>query len=673
MTNLLGQTIADRYRVDEFLGRGGMAEVYKVWDQRRATFLALKLLHEDLALDRVFIRRFKREADNLARLQHPHIVRFYGLEQEDRLAFMLLDYVEGETLKHKIFDAAGPMRVVEIQKVTRAVCSALQFAHSEGLVHCDIKPANIMIDQHGNVLLSDFGIARLTDAATATMVGAGTPAYMAPEQIKGLNPVPQTDIYALGVVLFEMFTGGERPFIGDQAQTTGTSGEKVRWEQVNLEPPSPREYNPDLSPELEDVVQKCLAKETDERYENPLDLFNALECISGKEETAEKELTQPAQAVKSEPSSEPVQSGDPAPVVISDAPTQLEPEETEDVNLQHQKAPMRSGWQRFGVWAAAGGMLVLMLAFVMFYLGQREEPVLSAPSVTRTLPPTATQVPIQTAAPEPELSKRIKDDFGIPMVLVPAGEFEMGMESSQALAICEELYDSSSDDNCEKNWFKGEEPVHNVYLDAYYIDRYEVTNAAYRECVETGVCPRPEEKGSYSRDEYYGNPAYDDYPVIYVSWKDAKTYCAWRGARLPTEEEWEKAARGPDGSFFPWGDDFERGMVNFCDGTCGLDWANHDYEDGYGETAPVGSFPDGASPYGAMDMAGNVWEWVADWYDVYPGGDPGADERFGREYRVLRGGSWYNYAYGVRAAFRSWGDPTFSNINSGFRCVRSAP
>jgi len=277
MNELLHTMIMNRYRVDEFLGRGGMAEVYKVWDTQRATYLAMKLLHEDLALDRVFIRRFKREGQNLSLLQHPNIVRFYGLEQQDRLAFMLLDFVDGETLKHKIFDARGPMPYADIQVITRSVCSALQYAHSKGLIHCDIKPANVIINNYGEVLLFDFWISRMTDAATATMVGVGTPAYMAPEQAKGLNPTPQTDIYALGIVLFEMLTGGERPFVGDKAEITGTSSELVRWEQVNVNPPPPSFYNKTLPPAIDGVVLKCLQKDPAQRYQTPLDILTDLE------------------------------------------------------------------------------------------------------------------------------------------------------------------------------------------------------------------------------------------------------------------------------------------------------------------------------------------------------------------------------------------------------------
>ena len=282
MQNLVGQTIQGRYRIDQFLGRGGMAEVYKIWDIHRNTALAMKILHEDLAVDVVFMRRFRREAETLAKLQHPNIVRFYGLEQEGRLAFMLLDYIDGENLKPKIFDYGGQYPLSEIKIIMQGVCQALAYAHREGLVHNDIKPGNIMINQHGQVLLADFGIARLTDAATATMVGAGTPAYMAPEQIKGMNPVPQTDIYALGIVLFEMLTGGERPFTGDQTTTTGTTSAKIRWEQVNLNPPSPRLYNPKISPDLEAVVMKCLAKDPAQRYQTAIELLNTIENAIGR-------------------------------------------------------------------------------------------------------------------------------------------------------------------------------------------------------------------------------------------------------------------------------------------------------------------------------------------------------------------------------------------------------
>ena len=352
-----GQILKGRYRVDKFLGRGGMAEVYKVWDKQRSTFLAMKLLYEDLAVDRVFIRRFKREANTLAKLQHPYIVRFYGLEQEGPKAFILLDYINGKSMKRVIFDQGGPFALEQIETIFHPICTALQYAHNKGLVHCDMKPGNVMVNRQGEVLVMDFGIARMTDAATATMVGMGTPAYMSPEQVLGLHPVPQTDIYALGILLFEMLTGGERPFTGEHAQTTGSTSEKVRWEQVNLPPPSPREYNPKITKQLESVLLKCLAKQPGARYQTPLELLNALERAAGGEKTAA--LEQPAQASK--PKSVP--------------------------------APTQGWWQRYGGLIGLGGIIVA--GFVILFSGLRGDYPVIATTDQSAINNVATQTSTQ--------------------------------------------------------------------------------------------------------------------------------------------------------------------------------------------------------------------------------------------------------------------------------------
>jgi eukaryotic-like serine/threonine-protein kinase len=278
MADLVGKILANRYQINEFIGRGGMAEVYKAWDHQRATYLALKLLREDLANDRIFLRRFQREAQTLAKLQHPNIVRLFGIETDDLTVFMLMDYIDGTNLQTEIFRANGHMlSLALINQVMGSVCSALHYAHQHRMVHCDIKPGNIMINRHGIVLLTDFGIARMTDTATSTMVGFGTPAYMAPELIRGMDPTPQSDIYSLGVVLYEMITGGERPFTGDRAQTTGPTSEKVRWEHLNLVPPPPRQYNPNISSKVEESILRCLDKDPMMRFDSALDLLNYMD------------------------------------------------------------------------------------------------------------------------------------------------------------------------------------------------------------------------------------------------------------------------------------------------------------------------------------------------------------------------------------------------------------
>ncbi|CAG0936968.1 eukaryotic-like serine/threonine-protein kinase [Thermoflexales bacterium] len=280
MSNLIGQTLLKRYRVDDFIGRGAMADVYKVWDDQRAAYLAMKLLREDLAMDTIFLRRFRREAQALAQLQHPHIVRFYGLEEDDLLAFILMDFVEGTTLQQEIRVAHGPLPSRRVLEVFRPVCSALHFAHRQGMIHCDIKPSNIMIHHNGTVLVADFGLAHMTEAAatSALLLGGGTFGYMAPEQARGEAPTVRTDTYALGIVLFEMLTGGERPFTGETSDRAGTARENVLWEQLNLAPPSPRRWNLAVDDQMEQIVQKCLAVLPAERFASALELLEALEA-----------------------------------------------------------------------------------------------------------------------------------------------------------------------------------------------------------------------------------------------------------------------------------------------------------------------------------------------------------------------------------------------------------
>jgi formylglycine-generating enzyme required for sulfatase activity len=239
---------------------------------------------------------------------------------------------------------------------------------------------------------------------------------------------------------------------------------------------------------------------------------------------------------------------------------------------------------------------------------------------------------------------------GMTLLYVPAGEFTMGSDKGDP----------------------DEKPVHMVNLDAFWIDQTEVTNEMYSMCVTADVCKQPSHKGSFTNSRYYGNPAFNHYPVIYVDWDMAKTYCEWVGRDLPTEAQWEKAARGPDAKMYPWGNTFNGKLVNFCDTNCSADWANKGYNDDYADVSPVGNYPSGQSVYGVLDMAGNVWEWADDWYDVYPGGTT-TSSKFGQKYKVLRGGSWFVNMHDVRTADRYWVDLSdSSNYFTGFRCARSA-
>jgi formylglycine-generating enzyme required for sulfatase activity/tRNA A-37 threonylcarbamoyl transferase component Bud32 len=241
---------------------------------------------------------------------------------------------------------------------------------------------------------------------------------------------------------------------------------------------------------------------------------------------------------------------------------------------------------------------------------------------------------------------------GMVMVYVPGGEFEMGSPQDVGEAA--------------------EHPQHTVTLDAFWIDKYEVSNAQYRGCVQDGACGAP-----MTCD--WGEPTYEDasksdHPVVCVPWYGAEAYCAWAGGRLPTEAEWEKTARGADIRTYPWGNPFDGLRLNYCDQHCEYDHRDAEVDDGYARTAPGGSYPPGASPYGALDMAGNVWEWVADWYDAGTYSRSAARNPTGPDsggHRVLRGGSWDNTPDMTRSAFRLTGSPDYRSGTFGFRCVMS--
>jgi formylglycine-generating enzyme required for sulfatase activity len=279
----------------------------------------------------------------------------------------------------------------------------------------------------------------------------------------------------------------------------------------------------------------------------------------------------------------------------------------------------------------------------------------STPTLTNPTS-TATTLPFTPTSEYTIGSTMTSPKDSMTLLYVPAGDFTMGS-------------DDGDDD---------EKPAHTIYLDTFWIDQTEVTNAMYAMCVGDDECDPPNSTRSLSRDGYYGNNQFDNFPVIYASWNDANAYCSWADRRLPTEAEWEKAASWDEKNQlkhkYPWGDDFIANLLNFCDKSCSFNHTDTNWDDGYSDTSPVGNYLNGASFYGALDMAGNVWEWVSDWYDssFYNNSPPSNPQGpASGQKRILRGGSWFDDFSIVHSFSRLPVEPSTSFYHFGIRCARS--
>jgi serine/threonine-protein kinase len=609
-------TTLGKYELHEQLGRGGFGTVYRATDTVLGREVAIKVLHPQLTTDPDFLERFRNEARLVASLDSPNIVTIYDLGEIDGRVFIAMKYLPGGSLKEKL-EKEG------------AVCAGLAVAHKKGLVHRDIKPGNILFDSEGRAVLGDFGLARaiqLSSASAASSTGGvGTPAYRAPELWLGKPPAsPATDIYSLCCVLSEMLTG--------EALFDGDTTEEVLTKHLIIGPNLPAAYPFGVPKGILAVVEKAVSKDPQERYQTVKEFEKGLTELSTIRVNKQPEPEQPETRAK----------------------RYQEPAQTKEENKIPPPEPATDNFKQnqslTNLWLGVAGVIIVGLVIALIITTKKDPSTMAVLEVpTNTGIPIATQVqqikatntPARTSPTLTIGSSQVSTIDGMKLMYVPAGNFLMGSP------------DGVGNDN--------EHPQHTVYLDAYWIDQTEVTNGMYEKCVAAGGCTELSNKSSYTHDSYYGNSTYNDYPVINVDWDQANNYCAWAGRTLPTEAQWEKAARGMDGRTYPWGEQTpDQNLVN--------------YNQNVGDTTAVGSYPGGASPYGALDMAGNVWEWVADWYsaDYYqssPSDNPtGPDSG---EYRSLRGGSWFVDEFNVRAANRDWSYPSLTDYSVGFRCSLS--
>ncbi len=307
-----GQNVG-QYRIIEQLGQGGMATVFKAYHPALDRYIAIKVLHPAFKEDASFLTRFHREARIVAKLDHPSIIPIYDFAEEAGTPYLIIRYVEGKTLKAVQHDRALPLD--QLLPIIRAVTGALAYAHEQGVLHRDIKPSNIMISNDAHVYLADFGLARMAQAGESTLsqdMLIGTPQYISPEQAKGEAISERSDIYSLGVVLFEMLVG-RVPFSADTPYS-------IIHDHIYAPLPMPRSLNPNLSPELERVLLKALAKDPADRFASARELMSAFEQAAASADPALLALPPAPLGVPAPSKSSAARTTTPAPTAPMPAP-----------------------------------------------------------------------------------------------------------------------------------------------------------------------------------------------------------------------------------------------------------------------------------------------------------------------------------------------------------------
>ena len=650
-----------RYELWGELGRGAMGMVYKGRDPKMDRLVAIKVIAPAEGLDpsEVWQRRerFKREARAAGRLTHPNIVTIHDVGEDGDRDYLVMEFIQGQSLD-QVLRTRRPLPVVEALAIGEQVAQALDYAHAHSIIHRDIKPGNILLTQDGVAKVADFGIARITGTETTqTGKSLGTPSYMSPEQIAGLQLDGRSDIFSLGAVLYELLTG-ERAFPGETIST-------VIYRIIHEEPTPLRRLNPAFPAGLDLYVQKALAKDPSHRYPRALDLAQDLRRMAeGAPAFSESRATTTVN-MRTPPKTRPLEharkllwpwvlaggavlaglvffltlrlrapqqlpgpgSAPPAPQVTEDAPAKARSAAEE---ASRQKATQEAEQRKAEADQLAAEKRRLEETKAL--LARQQAAIDSERKKAAEEASKRKAAEEEARRPKPGAIQRRGLD-NAEMAYIPAGMFTMG-------------------DTHGEGW-PNERPEHPVKLPAFWLDRTDVTNAQFFQFVKAvGFIPRPgllrEAKGK------------EQHPVVHVTWRDAAEYCRWAGKRLPTEAEWEYAARGTDGRRYSWGDTWDPSRARFEGNSTGQ------------TTAPVGSYLAGASPFGILDLSGNVWQWTSSLERPYPYvATDGREDAAAAGLRVLRGGAWRLKPPALRSTVR-WGlDPGDQRPGIGFRCAQS--
>ena len=690
-----GDIILEKYEVQSLLGWGAFGEVYLVKHLMLQVSRAIKVLRHDApgvgstlfsdAQGR-FLLESRLGASLNSPVANPHLLMVHDCHVTDELCLLEMEYASGGSLAARLEQVRAtnqPMTVEQAQQVALEVAGGLAALHSIDIIHRDLKPSNILFDEQGHARVADLGLAQVPGGPSqrsqlsVPLPHPGTPGYMSPEQENsGKTLKPPSDIYSLGLVLFEMLTGRNYTFL-----EPGTRAASLRAE---------------VPPALDDLLAKMLSEAPKDRPWNGekteallKDVVEGRSPVGGRQMAAAAVVLEPAVIEKKVPADDPAKEQarqmaemnarlDAAEKQALKAAevARLEKEQREQARSAPEEEKPEPGFLKRN-WLAIALVGLALLAGWYFISAQTRAAVpTQAPMQAYTSPPAVnnsgsqvqpTAPPVSTSRPAPVSTTRptntpltptntpvTPSSTPITPTITPPPAYQVGSSRSRSADGMLMMYIPGSGNQ------------------GFWMDQTHVTNAMFGQFVSaTGYRTTAEKSGSSTAYDTVkgesvttsganwrhpvgpGSSASGDNPVVQMSLSDANAYCAWAGATLPTQAQWELAAHGTDGRSYPWGNQRPDGsLANFADANlAAFSKADTSVNDGYQFTSPVGHYPGGASPYQLYDMAGNAWQWTSDSH--------------------LRGGAWDSPASDLRSIVSySWGaaDPTYS---TGFRCASS--
>jgi len=671
---MIGSTVS-HYSIVEHLGGGGMGIVYKAKDLKLDRFVALKFLPPELTRDPDSRERFIHEAKAASALQHNNICTVHDIDQTpDGQMFIVMDLYEGETLKQRI--ERGAMTLNEVAEIAAQVADGLAEAHEHGIIHRDVKPANIFLTKRGGVKIVDFGVAKLAGRTAVTRAGTtiGTVAYMSPEQARGEAIDARTDVWALGVVLYEM-ASGRLPFRGEHESA-------IVYSILNETPEPVTKLRSELPGELDRIVNMALSKDPGGRYPTAHEMSDALvtlrRAIASRSVSAANGRGIPGRRRYRTAAVVlgilllaslvlilwPVTDRDRAGRMIAELQTEIDNGRFDTVYEAFSRATI--DLQDPDVREAAKS--------VIGTFSLETDPPKAAVTLAYVYPlPTFSAGPSLPARETPlENYAGLAGEYIVKMALegYVAAEFLLHLRPADSLHIRRTLPPATGETSSMVQVVGGISSTANP-MPTYLIDKYEVTNDQYFQFVSAGGYntsrfwdtvivadnrPLPWASARKRLVDQTGLPGprfwtggrfpggKERHPVVGVSWYEAMAYARWAGKNLPNADEWWFAALGGTRSAFPWGDDVrsipERANFKLLG------------------TETVGSYPLGVSPFGCYDMAGNVKEWLR---DRFPRGTT----------HSIVGGSWRDESYMFESVHAESFEPFFSTRDVGFRCVKA--